>query len=282
VPCRLVFSLRSSVRLKLSLKAALQNETNTEKGKTWKLRHAERYHRLGVVENSASLWTARKQLVGVSPLPRVRSLIDFVYANETISAAGGKKGAYNLTKTPPPAQVVVDYSQDISRGSWQVGGVPCLTRKSTLYSFDHDRALFSVEHLMLLGHSFQDLTVTGISQFALGDLAGESMTVYNLAAVLVALLSSVDFPRVSFASFGGSGSGGQDGDEELLLLDSQVQVQDAQGQDFQLGDGVPIFSEELGLVAGAARGARGGQGQGGQGEEPDSFFGEGEGEGNGP
>eukprot|EP00971_Amphidinium_carterae_P096129 1902085-Amphidinium_carterae.8 len=117
-------------------------------------------------ERKTSLWSESHDLLGVGNSARTRDLIDVAVA---------------MSGSAPE---FVDLSQAVARKPWS-HGLRSLVSRSTVYSFEQDRILLSLEHCLSLGFP-SSLSYESVSGGQLKGLAGESM---GMPCVVMAVLT---------------------------------------------------------------------------------------------
>ena len=154
-------------------------------GRKVSLQWQEAHKKLRIADHipeTAPEWSSGKRLLGVSP-GRTMDLVNLSFQSTSLRRA-------DLTASQIEADLIVDVSQSAGRRPWtSAGGVlRCLSTSSTLFSFRKRRTLTGLEHLALLG--FVGVNGNGLTQSQLRNLAGEAMSLPQIAFVEAALLAA--------------------------------------------------------------------------------------------
>ena len=147
----------------------------------WRQRHSEMWRRHEL--EGAARFSHTHQCHGV-PAHSSRSLdsIDLVWAMSVKDRA---------KDSSVPEVRVMDLSQNCWRTATIGHGMPTLTTSSDLFCFPRDRVITPWEHMLAMGWGREAAICPGLSPGQIRDLAGESMSVPNIAAILIALLHTL-------------------------------------------------------------------------------------------
>ena len=163
----------------------------------WQSTHRALRQQKGITEQFLD-WTKHKKVSGVPRTARYLDVINYAShcyqlqllqdkAREDPAVAGDVRALGDAWKHCP---YVCDYTQSADRSPWTAGHVRSICANSSFYHFGMDRVLLPKEHLMLLGWS-SSTDVSGLSQSAIRDLAGESMACPCVCAVMAAVALSL-------------------------------------------------------------------------------------------
>ncbi len=125
----------------------------------------------------------QKRLQGIYLNPRVKELLNLgaldacFHRAQKVTTADLNSAIQGL---------VCDLSQNPKRKPWKHNRLPCLCSSTTLYSYEHDRAITTQELLRLLGWPVP-MDLCRLANHELRVLFGESMCLQSHAVALWAL-----------------------------------------------------------------------------------------------
>ena len=133
-------------------------------------------------------WSDRHCLHGIAPT-RLREIevIDLCYLKHCLSV-----GDEHFSRIH---DIYLDVSQSIARMRFRTSRVPTILRSSKIYSYTHDRCLFTADFLSLSGHPFNALE--GIPDEQARCLVGEAIPVQMCGTICFAVLKLVSFSDIA-------------------------------------------------------------------------------------
>ena len=150
-----------------------RNKTKQIAPYKWEVKHAEMRSKLKV---KGRLYTETHMCRGLAWNARTREAVDLIWAQA--QEDGQEVRCYDVTQ---------NCWRKRSKGA---ENLPTMTTGSCLFLFHKDRILTIRESYKLLGWH-EDVVLSSLSDTALKDLLGDSMSVPTVTTVLVALLAGV-------------------------------------------------------------------------------------------
>eukprot|EP00971_Amphidinium_carterae_P342084 6481258-Amphidinium_carterae.1 len=155
--------------------AVLRPQAAKSSSEAWLKSHEKLRSKLQ--SGSSVLWCDTHELHG---LPSTARVVDALNLTASLFK--------NENKDAGQEQVLIDFTQDMSRKPFQAGAFRTITRTTEFYSFSRDRVVLPAEHLCVLG--WCNVKLEELSPGEVKDLAGDGMALPVIGLVVLSMLCS--------------------------------------------------------------------------------------------